>query len=50
MLIEQIINAKLIEGVWTPWWYMYRTSKKLVIFMTKQKFPRKIFERIIIYC
>ena len=45
MLIEQIIEFELM-GTWPPG----RTcALRLVIFMTKQKSQRKIFEWIIIY-
>ena len=45
MLIEQIIEFEL-RGAWPPG----RTcALRLVIFMTKQKSRRKIFECIIIY-
>ena len=45
MLIEQIIEFEL-RGAWIPG----RTcALRLVIFMTKQKSQRKIFEWIIIY-
>ena len=45
MLIEQIIEFEL-RGAWPPG----RTcALQLVIFMTKQKSQRKIFEWIIIY-
>ena len=45
MLIEQIIEFKL-RGAWPPG---LTCALRLVIFMTKQKSQRKIFERIVIY-
>ena len=46
MLIERIIELQL-RGPGPPG---ERVLQKLVIFMTKQKSLRKIFEWIIIYC
>ena len=46
MLIEQIIELQL-RGPGPPG---ERVLRQLVIFMTKQKYLRKIFEWIIIYC
>ena len=48
MLIEQIIEFEL-RGPGPPD-HIRAVTPKLVVFMTKQKSVRQIFERNIIYC